>query len=75
MMDWITAAVELRNFRGVVRTNRRKLTDVDLAGISGDRGRLANRIQARYGLSNIQAEEQIRNFEARCEYFRTVSSG
>lgn len=74
-MDWITAAVELRNFRGVVRTNWRKLTDVDLAGISGDRGRLANRIQARYGLSNIQAEEQIRNFEARCEYFRTVSSG
>ena len=74
MIDWITAAFEWRNFRGVVRTNWRKLTDVDLAGIGGDRGRLANRIQARYGLSNSQAEEQVRNFEARCEYFRTVSS-
>lgn len=74
MMDWIAAADEWRNFRGVVRTSWRKLTDVDLSGIAGDRGRLANRIQARYGLSNSQAEEQIRTFEARCEYFRTVSS-
>ena len=73
-MDWITAAVEWSNFRGVVRTNWGKLTDVDLAGISGDRGCLANRIQERYGLSSTQAEQQIRNFEARCEYFRTVSS-
>ena len=35
MMNWITAAAEWRNFRGVVRANWRNLTDVDLAGISG----------------------------------------
>lgn len=40
-MDWITAAADWRNFRGVVRTNWLRLTDVDLAGISGDRARLA----------------------------------
>lgn len=73
-MDWITAAAEWRNFRGVVRANWRTLTEVDLAGISGDRACLATRIQERYGLSSAQAEQQIRTFEARCEYFRTVSS-
>lgn len=74
MMDWSAAAVEWSNFRGVVHTNCRKLTDVDLTGISGDRGCLASRIQERYGLSSTQAEQQIRNFEVRCEYFRPVSS-
>lgn len=73
-MDWITAAAEWRNFRGVVRANWRTLTDIDLAGISGDRACLATRIQERYGLSSAQAEQQIRTFEAGCEYFRTVSS-
>ena len=73
-MDWITAAAEWRNFRGVVRTNWRKLTDVDLAGISGDRACLATRIQECYGLSSVEAEQQIRSFAARCEYFGTVSS-
>lgn len=73
-MDWIAAAAEWSNFRGVVRTNWRKLTEVDLAEISGDRDRLANRIEERYGISRAQAEQQVRNFEARCEYFRAVSS-
>ena len=73
-MDWTTAAAEWRNFRRVVRANWRTLTDVDLAEISGDRGCLATRIQERYDLSSAQAEQQILTFEARCEYFRTVSS-
>ena len=73
-MDWITAAAEWRNFRSVVRANWRTLTEVDLAGISGDRACLATRIRERYGLSSAQAEQQIRTFEARCDYFRTVSS-
>ena len=73
-MDWITAAAEWSNFRGLVRANWRTLTEVDLAGISGDRACLATRIRERYGLSSAQAEQQIRTFEARCDYFRTVSS-
>lgn len=73
-MDWITAAADWRSFRGVVRANWRTLSEVDLAGISGDRVCLATRIQERYGLSSAQAEQQIRTFEARCDYFRTVSS-
>jgi hypothetical protein len=44
------------------------------AGISGNRASLAARIQKRYDLSSVQAEQQIRTFEARCEYFGTVSS-
>lgn len=74
MMDWITAATEWSNFRSVVRANWRELTDADLVGISGDRACLATRIQERYGLSSAQAEQQIGTFEARCEYFGTVSS-
>lgn len=55
-MDWITAAAEWRNFRGVVRANWRTLTELDLAGICGDRASLATRIQERYGLSSAQAD-------------------
>lgn len=73
-MDWITAAAEWSNFRGVVRTHWRKLTDADLAEISGDRACLATRIQKRYALTSPQAEQQICIFEARCDYFRAVSS-
>lgn len=73
-MDWITAAAEWGNFRGVVRTNWRELTGLDLAEISGDRARLAIRLQERYEFSSAQAEQQIATFEARCDYFRTVSS-
>lgn len=73
-MDWTTAAAEWSSFRGVVRTNWRKLTDVDLARISGNRACLATCIQKRYDLSSVQAEQQIGTFEARCEYFGTVSS-
>lgn len=74
MMDWISVAAEWRNFRGVVRTYWRKLTDADLAEISGDRACLAIRIQECYELSSSEAEQQIRSFEARCEYFPKVSS-
>ena len=73
-MDWMAAIAEWRNFKGVVSTNWRKLTDADLAGISGDRARLAIRIQECYHLTSAEAEQQIRSFEVRCDYFRTVSS-
>lgn len=42
-----------------------KLTDVDLARISGDRACLTTYIQKRYDLSSVHAEQQIRTFEAR----------
>ncbi len=73
-MDWTSAAAEWRNFRGVVQTCWRKLAAADLAEISGDRACLATRIQECYGVSSSEAEQQIRSFEARCEYFPKVSS-
>jgi hypothetical protein len=73
-MDWMAAITDWRNFKGVVSTNWRELTDADLAGISGDRAHLAIRIQECYHLTSAEAEQQIRSFEARCDYFPTVSS-
>lgn len=73
-MDWMAATAEWSNFKGVVRTNWGRFTDSDLTGIRGDRARLALHIQECYHLTGAQAEQQIRNFEARCDYFRAVSS-
>jgi uncharacterized protein YjbJ (UPF0337 family) len=73
-MDWMAATTEWGNFKGVVRTNWGKFTESDLAEICGDRARLAMRIEECYHLTGAQAEQQIRNFEARCEYFSAVSS-
>lgn len=72
-MDWTAAAAEWNNFRGVVRAHWCRFTEADLAEISGDRACLATRLQECYALSGHQVELQIRNFEARCDYFRVVS--
>ena len=72
--DWMAASADWSNFKGLVLANWRKLTDSDLSGICGDRGRLAMRIQERYYLTGAETERQIRSFEARCDYFRAVSS-
>lgn len=64
--DWMTASADWSN---LAPANWRKLTDSDLAGICGDRGRLAMRMQERYYLTGAETEQQIRGFEARCDYF------
>ncbi len=72
-MDWSVAAAEWKHFRNEVRATWGELTDSELEAIAGDRVCLGARIRATYRLTSEQAEQQIRNFEARNEYFRAVS--
>ena len=73
-MDWDVAAGEWQLFKGEVRAHWTRLTDSHLEVIAGRRVRLADQIRDAYGLTRDQAEQQIRNFEARILDPRPVSS-
>ena len=73
-MDWLEAAVEWRGFRGEVRAQWTKLTRAQLDTIAGKRVRLTEQICASYWVTHAEAERQVASFEARNNYFRTVSS-
>jgi uncharacterized protein YjbJ (UPF0337 family) len=72
-MDWNAVIVEWKVFRGEVRAHWGRLTDPQLNAIAGLRARLAEQIRDTYGLSDAEAEHQIRRFEARNQVLRTVS--
>ena len=48
-----------RQLSGMVRTQWGKLTDDDLAQINGNREQLAGKIQERYGITRMEANQQI----------------
>ena len=51
-----------KQLRGSVKHAWGKLTDEDLTQISGQREKLAGKLQERYGYSREEAERQIDNF-------------
>ena len=54
-----------QQFRGNVRQQWTKLTDVYLDSIAGKRDQLVGKVREVYGLTKDQAEVQIRRFEKR----------
>jgi uncharacterized protein YjbJ (UPF0337 family) len=72
-MNWDAAERNWPQFRSEVRANWGRLSDSHLAVIAGKRPRLASTISEAYGVTDVQAEQQIRNFEARNLYSRPVS--
>lgn len=50
-------------FRGVVQENFDELTAEDISAINGKRDVLISKIQARYGVSKNEAEEQLSEIE------------
>jgi len=73
-MDWDSVADEWKHFRNEVRTRWPLLTEAQLDSIAGRRGTLAEQVIVSYGTTVGEAERQIGNFEARNQFFRTVSS-
>lgn len=73
-MNWDAAESNWPQFKSEVRANWGRLSDVSLTSIAGNRPRLANSISEAYGVTDDEAEQQIRNFEARKPYSRPVSS-
>jgi uncharacterized protein YjbJ (UPF0337 family) len=72
-MDWIAAAAEWKYFKNEVRAQWRNLTEAQLHAIAGRRAALEEQIRASYDLTQDQAEQQIREFEASNHFLRTTS--
>ncbi len=62
-MNWDRIEGNWKKFSGKVREQWGKLTDDDLDVIEGRRETLSGRIQEIYGISQDEAERQIKRFE------------
>jgi len=72
-MDWKLAEANWQQFRCEVLANWGRLTSVHLDVIAGRRACLWNEIRDAYGLTDAEAERQIKAFEARNQDPRPVS--
>jgi uncharacterized protein YjbJ (UPF0337 family) len=64
-MNWDIVKGNWQQFRGEVKAYWGKLTDDHLDVISGKRIELAGKIREAYGITNDEAEQQIKDFELR----------
>ncbi len=55
-----------QQFKGEAQRQWGKLTNDQLDVINGDRTKLAGKVQEAYGIAKEEAEEQVRNWEERC---------
>jgi uncharacterized protein YjbJ (UPF0337 family) len=62
-MGWERIEGNWAHWKGLVRERWGRLTDDQLAIIGGRREQLAGRIQEAYGLSEDEADRQLRNWE------------
>ena len=62
-MNWDIVAGNWKQFQGKVKTQWGKLTDDQLDVIAGKRIELSGKIQEAYGITQDQAEQQIKLFE------------
>ena len=62
-MNWKLVEHDWMNFKVRVKTRWRNLTHRQLDLIAGSRGQLVVAVQATYGMSSQQAEDEIRRFE------------
>jgi uncharacterized protein YjbJ (UPF0337 family) len=72
-MDWTLVEASWQRSRAEVRANWGRFTEAHLDLIAGSRARLASKIEEAYGVTGIEAERQIKSFEARNRHPRTVS--
>lgn len=62
-MNWDIVEGNWKQFKGKIKTRWGKLTDDHLDVIAGKRAHLAGKIQEAYGVTQDEAERQIRSFE------------
>jgi uncharacterized protein YjbJ (UPF0337 family) len=58
-MNWDTIEGQWKQFKGKAKQAWSKLTDDDIANLSGKRDQLSGKIQERYGIKKDEAERQI----------------
>lgn len=64
-MNWNIVEGNWKQFRGEVKAQWGRLTDDHLDVIAGKRIELAGKIQEAYGVTQDEAEHQIKGFELR----------
>ena len=69
-MNWTLAENNWAQFRGTVKARWLKLGDEQLSAIAGKRSSLLSAIQEAYGIERMEAEREIRAFEARNKSYR-----
>lgn len=62
-MNWDMVEGNWKQFKGKVKSQWGKLTDDQLDVINGKRDQLAGKVQKAYGITNDEAEKQIKRFE------------
>lgn len=62
-MNWNIVEGNWEQFKGEVKVQWGKLTDDHLDVIAGKRDVLAGKVQEAYGITQDEAEEQIKKFE------------
>ncbi len=65
-MNWDTIQGNWRQYKGEAQKQWGKLTGDDLDVIGGEKEKLYGKIQERYGVARDEAEEQVREFETKC---------
>jgi uncharacterized protein YjbJ (UPF0337 family) len=66
-MNWDRIEGNWKQLKGRIREQWARLTDDELDRIAGRRERLAGCLQNSYGIAKVEAENQIREFEAKCD--------
>ncbi len=69
-MNWTLAESNWAQFRGTVKARWFKLGDEQLGAVAGKRSALLSAIQEVYGITRVEAEKEIRAFEARNKDYR-----
>lgn len=64
VMSWENIQADWQRHIGQVRIQWGKLTEEDLQQINGRRETLLEKIQERYKITRVQAEDQVKRFEA-----------
>ena len=62
-MNWDIIEGDWMQFKGIVKAKWGKITDDHLDTIAGKRDQLAGRLQETYGITQDQAEAQLKAFE------------
>ncbi|NTV11578.1 MAG: CsbD family protein [Zoogloea sp.] len=62
-MDWSRVAAQWEQMRKVVKERWGELTDEELDHIAGQRDLLVTRIRHQYGMTEDEADRQVRDWE------------
>lgn len=69
-MDWGLVESKWKQVAGSAKENWSKLSDDDLEQISGNREKLAGKIQLTYGISHREADKQVWDWGKTVEHTR-----